>query len=683
MKSIALDVYKFVSMKPQFMLKRLLIIFIAATAAFVTAFSSERTLPQIGAQVFIEPGQTREEIDGYFKILEEQGLKVARIRLFGSHIMKKDGSCDFDIYDCAFESAARHGVKIFATLFPETDELADVGGFKFPSSEKHLESVGSYIDNVVSHFKDAPALYAWVLQNEPGTGTSAVRQSELSALIRKQWNAGHPAAERNGYLQADFSDRMFQRDYLTWYMKWINDRISALDSGHVRHVNPHQILGNLPEYDFTALRPILTSLGASMHASWHFGFFHSDEFPLGISVMSDIIRSSALGNPFWITEMQGGNVTASGNVPVCPTSADIARWLWTGIGAGAEGIMFWTLNPRKAVSEAGEWGMLTFTGKPSGRLSAAAEVEKVLKSNEELFSQARPVKSPVSILYNKESLWIQSSNYNIIKDNVHEERGKDAVMKSVCAAYKAFASQGLMPEISDMDYYDWTVQEGKTIILPDIVCIHSRFYDSIRMFVRNGGRIIATGLTGYYDETMGCSFMGGFPLKDVFGASLSEVKVVDGGTIPFGRRSDVPVGLWKGNLELSGAEAIASDNGEIYASRNKYGAGEVVWIPSMVDLGCWHHDMEALSRMYSGLCADAFSALPLYFSSFSNDVIARTMTSGDGIVTIFVNSSSENRRVRYKTQLKAPQIIYSRGKASVGTSGINIPAEGCVVVKWN
>lgn len=683
MKSFAADLHKFVSTKPQFMLKRLLIFFIAATAASVTAFSSERNFPQIGAQVFIEPGQTREEIDGYFKILEEQGLKVARIRLFGSHIMKKDGSCDFDIYDWAFESAARRGVKIFATLFPETDELADVGGFKFPSSEKHLKSVGNYIDKVVGHFKDAPALFAWVLQNEPGTGTSAVKPTELSSLIRNQWNVGHSAAERTGYLQADFSDRKFQRDYLTWYMKWINDRISVQDSCHIRHINPHQILGTLPEYDFIALRTILTSLGASMHASWHFDFFHADEFPLGISVMSDIIRTSALGNPFWITEMQGGNVTASGNVPVCPTSADITRWLWTGIGAGAEGIMFWTLNQRKAVSEAGEWGMLTYTGKPSDRLAAAAEVENVLKSNEKIFSQARPVKSPVSILYNKESLWIQSLNYSIIEDNVHEERGKDAVMKSVCAAYKAFASKGLIPEISDMDYFDWTNPEGKTIILPDIVCVPSRFYDSIRMFVKNGGKIIATGLSGYYDETMGCSFMGDFPLKDVFGASLSEFKVVDGGTLPFGQRVDVPVGLWKGNLVLLGAEAVVSDNGEIYASRNNYGAGEVVWIPSMVDLGCWHHDMEALSQMYSGLCADAFSASPISFSSFSDDVIVRTMTSDGGIVTIFVNSASENRRVRYKTQLKSPQIIYSRGKASVGTSGINIPADGCVVVKWN
>lgn len=39
--------------------------------------------PQIGAQVFIEPGQTDKQIDGFFRILAQHGFETARIRMFG------------------------------------------------------------------------------------------------------------------------------------------------------------------------------------------------------------------------------------------------------------------------------------------------------------------------------------------------------------------------------------------------------------------------------------------------------------------------------------------------------------------------------------------------------------------------------------------------------------------------
>ena len=52
--------------------------------------------------------------------------------MFGSHMQKSDGKWDFSLYDAAFSSAEKYGIRLFATLFPTTDELNDVGGFKFP-----------------------------------------------------------------------------------------------------------------------------------------------------------------------------------------------------------------------------------------------------------------------------------------------------------------------------------------------------------------------------------------------------------------------------------------------------------------------------------------------------------------------------------------------------------------------
>ena len=57
----------------------------------ICCFSFSRTLAQatnnfeLGAQVFIEPGQTQQETEQWFKILKENGMNVCRIRMFESY----------------------------------------------------------------------------------------------------------------------------------------------------------------------------------------------------------------------------------------------------------------------------------------------------------------------------------------------------------------------------------------------------------------------------------------------------------------------------------------------------------------------------------------------------------------------------------------------------------------------
>lgn len=271
--------------------------------------------------------------------------------------MYRGGEWDFSLYDEAFRAADKYGVRLFATLFPVTDELNDVGGFKFPRSKAHLREIDDYITAVVSHFRQYESLWTWVLQNEPGSGGTRVAMTDLAREVYDRWLADFPPEERGeGYLKADFTQEKFLTYYTTWYLNHIAQLVERLDPQRGRHINPHQILGTLPDYDFPAYSKFLTSVGASLHLSWHFGMFSLREYPLGVSLMSDIIRHNALGNPFWITELQGGNVTASGNVPYCPTAAHTAQYLWTAIASGAEGVIFWSLNQRAAVMEAGEWG---------------------------------------------------------------------------------------------------------------------------------------------------------------------------------------------------------------------------------------------------------------------------------------------------------------------------------------
>lgn len=635
-------------------------------------------VPQIGAQVFVEPGQTPEDIDGFFRLLRDNGMKVARIRMFGAH-MYRGGEWDFSLYDEAFRAADKYGVRLFATLFPVTDELNDVGGFKFPRSKAHLREIDDYITAVVSHFRQYESLWTWVLQNEPGSGGTRVAMTDLAREVYDRWLADFPPEERGeGYLKADFTQEKFLTYYTTWYLNHIAQLVERLDPQRGRHINPHQILGTLPDYDFPAYSKFLTSVGASLHLSWHFGMFSQREYPLGVSLMSDIIRHNALGNPFWITELQGGNVTASGNVPYCPTAAHTAQYLWTAIASGAEGVIFWSLNQRAAVMEAGEWGLLDFLRRPSDRMLEAAKVASVLQRHGEELRGLKPAPAPVTLLYNIASLRIQRRNAETLASG-EEGRQASACMKSLAAAYEAVSAWGVTPQVADMATFDWDDAAGCTAVIPHMVALPSEFRPRIESFVRNGGKLIVTGLSGFYDENMRCLFMNGFPLKSCFGAEVSEFKVA-GEYFTLGE--ELPAHLWRGILVPASGETMMTDGGDVAAVRNRYGRGEVVWVPSPIELGGYHRDMAPLTAFYGRECRDAIDAAPASFSTPDPDVLMRTMCKEGVLMTVIVNKRPESAAIRLRTgRYGVPRVIY--GEASVKGAQVTVGADRCAVVLWS
>lgn len=635
------------------MRKLLTLLIILSCAIKVNAQETE--IPMIGAQVFIEPGQSDVQIDTYFRRLSENGMKVARIRLFGAHVFN-DGKEDFSLYDKAFDAAERHGIKLFVTLFPVTDELNDVGGFKFPRSKAHLTEIEDYIKKTVIHFKDHPALYAWVLQNEPGTGGTSVHRNDLSDPVRREWEKDNPKEKRNGYLKEDFREMKFLRHYTAWYLDRIAQTVKRYDKEHYLHINPHALLTNLPEYDFRKYEDFLTSLGVSMHLSWHFGDFKRDQYPTGVSIMSDIIRERSGKNPFWITELQGGNVTASGYVPLCPTAEETRKYLWTGIAAGCEGVIFWTLNARKGVMEAGEWALLDYQDNPSDRMTAAKAVIKETEAYRHLMKDASPASGPVTILYNDESLLIQRRNSESLRDNENEARKSGAVIRSIITSYEALCAFGPSPSLYSMDYFDWNPKTHPAVILPNIIAIPQKYHHALDSYVFNGGKVLVTGLSGFYDESMQCMMMGEQPFAECFGGLLSEVKV-SGKEFTINCPEEIPAHLWRGIVKPSeGAEILGKYGQDVCATRNRYGKGEVVWIPSLIHLGAYGKDNKALVRLYGKVFDKELSEADTRFSRPQSGVLLRTCTTPEGSFSVLINLTDRKKTLTIHSDGKKNRI---------------------------
>ena len=133
--------------------------------------------PQIGAQIWIEPGQTLEQIDDWFARLESSDMPVARLFVMWAYLEPGPVKWDFSLYDAAFRSAEKHHVAIVATVTPNGPPTHRAGdgnqGVGVLATNDAHTAAAEYIARIVARYRSNPALDTWLLVNEPGQAPAA------------------------------------------------------------------------------------------------------------------------------------------------------------------------------------------------------------------------------------------------------------------------------------------------------------------------------------------------------------------------------------------------------------------------------------------------------------------------------------------------------------------------------
>lgn len=663
------------------------VLFVAAgTFPGVSATGSHTTpdsRPEIGAQVFIEPGQSEELINSFFRTLQENGMSLCRIRMFESYMHTPDGGWDFTLFDKAFRAAERYHIGVYATLFPLTP-FEDVGGFKFPHTREHMDRIAEYIRQTVMHFRTSPALRTWVIINEPGTEKMPFGETFTDEKFRT-WKAANPqpAFGSEGYPNLDLSRDRFIVDYQTWYLEWLAEQVRKHDSQTDLHVNPHAIFSQYGDYDFPAWRSFLSTFGGSAHASWHFGLFPRNGYAVAMSANSEMIRSGAGELPWLMTELQGGNNLYSGGRPMCPTAEETTQWLWTVFASGGKAGIFWSLNPRATAAEAGEWAMISLTGKPSDRLDAASGVARCLSENGDLFARARVAESGVCILYNRESRWVEEHQARGRKGN--DGRSIGATITSPLAYFEALSEMGIQANMREIREFDFSQPDytGRVLILAHQVAIPRAYRPMLEEFVLRGGKLVVDGLSAFYDEYAHCSAVTDFAYAHLFGARPEEFKLVDGIFRTEVAGKQLPASLWRCTLELTTAEPIGSFNGIPTACRNGFGRGEVVWIPELIGLGARNAGSnEFAAWLRSELPEQVLQSTPR-FETRQPGMLMKSLRNGPEYVSVVINKSGEKRQVKlWLPGSIEDTILFADKQASLSGKTLVIDPEESVVIRW-
>lgn len=629
-------------------------------------------MPFVGAQIFVEPGQSPEHVDSFFQTLEENSFSACRIRMFESYMRQPDGTWDFSLFDAAFESAQKHNVQIWCTLFPET-EKTDIGGWKFPYDEKRKVQFAGYIAAVTEHYKNHPALRGWVLINEPGI--RSIPDTPFIKQARASWDKKNPAREfkGNGYpILMDTRDSRFVSDLNVAFLNWIASQVAMHDTDHEIHVNPHAVFDNYSQHNFPEYRSFLSSLGGSAHASWHFNFFDRNEYCVAMMAQSEILRSGAGDLPWFMTEIQAGNNTYSGADAMCPTPEEIRQWLWTIVGCEGKGGIFWLLNPRSSGIEAGEWAMIDFQGNPTERLLAAGDVARTIQKNSHLFSSAREIPSGIDIVYFRESAWVEK--LMAIENDRYEGRRLGAVIKSAVACFRALSERGLNVGLKAFDEYDFSKDDyrGKTIVISNQISLPEYDIKPLEHFVACGGTLVVEGLSGFFDEDVHCTMNTGFGYADLLGGRPSEFILVDDlFKIKIGK-DKLPAHLWRGSI-------CGTDSNEVVS---EYGKGKVVWIPSCIGLGAWTSKEYAPLSDYLAMRCAIFDKAVSFKGGHHAGMLLRSLDTEEGKVLVCLNKSGKCRFIRFNNVRGKAAVLFS-DKASRFLGWTIVKPEGTIVLHYN
>ncbi len=629
-------------------------------------------LPQLGAEIWVTPDTTTVQLDHWMQLLAHFRMPYARLFMLqnqlpvGKH-WKNSLVRVLVPYDKAFAAAARYGVKIAFTL--PTSPI--------PQGSAAWTRQKDAVKFIVRRYRKNPALYAWLLTNEPHLysqllsgapyNTPAIRARYRTWLkheygnimsLNAEWGSRfttfknilpYPAKlgsyNHNQLPQASFNDwQAYWRYYLTHFLTTISAIIRQNDPTHQINVNPDNVMSNLAAQcqDIPAWRPAVTAMGCSVHPAWHFALLRRrNQYALGVAYICDEIRGFADPKSFWVTELQGGNNIYSGGKPLYPTHRDISQWTWTAIGSGAHRVIYWLLNTRPDGIESGEWSLLDFQNKPSSRLMSAGGIAKAIDSHRRFFYKAHQIASPVTIVLSMDAMTFQLAHGN-----------PNAQIDEALGFYQAFSNLGMPVNFKMFHEYPWRnpATKGQLVILPHLAGLTRKQAADITAFEANGNTVVATGLTGFWNPRYQLQVLQHFPLKQALGGAFKEVRY-EGSRFPITihlnhSKMVLPARHFIGNINNSSGKVLASQDGRILATENHLGNGTAFWVPSLIGTAAWYGNHQPLAQFMDRVCATVVRNIPFRFAACQSHVILRTLQNGHRYLTVITNGAGSPIKCR-------------------------------------
>lgn len=611
-------------------------------------------------------------IDEDMRLFNKAGINLLTLPVFSWAKLEPDeGVYNFDWLDEIIDKIWEHGIHVclatpttaqpawLSTRYPEVLPV-DIAGrkrthgmrvFFCVNSLKYRERAAAIAEEMAKRYAHHPALAMWHVSNEYGTYCYCPNcQAKFRLWLRRRYKTVEGLNEKWhttfwGRIVTSFEevtlptetndDYRFNPAIQLDYMRFVTDSTAEC------FLNEYQVLKKYnPEI------PIQTNMSGYIKKLDQFTMTKNldivgwdnypwpDDPPYFVAMKHDIMRGLKGGQSYVLTE-QSPNQQNWQPYNLLKRPGEVRRLSYQAMAHGADTCLFFQMRQSIAGQEKFHGAIISHSGREDTRVfreSAAlgAELERI----GDAFLEGRtPAKA--AILFDWNNWWALELSSGPSKDMDY--------LKTVSLYYETLFRQNIAVDFLP---YDAELTDYRLVIAPMLYMTKEGVAERLERFVREGGTLVTTVMSGLVDENDRCVF-GPYPgkLKDMLGIWVEETDALR----PYEKNSmktEEVAGMSKEEYDCGflcdiihpegGAQVLARYGADFYAgvpcvTVNDFGEGKAYYIGTQPE-------QAFLEEFVKKICA-ASGLKPLYEAKEGVEMTLRVSEKAE--VVFVINHNKE------------------------------------------
>ena len=560
-----------------------------------------------------------EIIDEDMRLMKLAGCNVMSIGIFSWAMLEpSEDNYDFSFIDMIMDKLAANGIyALLATpsagkpswmskAHPEILRVDNMGHrFKQGERANHCFTSPYYREKVyklnrllAERYKNHPALLGWHISNEYHGEcycekcTSAFREwlkekynNDLTQLNRLYWNTfwGHTYSNWDEiFPPTPLSETLTHALNLDWH-RFVSHQTLEFMKNEIapfREITPNipvttNFMYYFNELDYFKYAEHLDVISWDSYPKWH-SPSPNEDVARDAAFMHDLYRSLKGGKPFMLMESVPSAICGAEFNKLKRPNMHILSSLQA-VAHGSDTVQYFQWRKSRGGAEKFHGAVVDHCGHEHTRVFRdVAQLGEILSKLDDVVGSY--VKSDVALYYDYQNNWAIDDLWGL-----HNRDRK--YFETLQNHYNTFWEKGVNVDIvnSDSDLSDY-----KLVVAPMLYMTKPELIDRLEEYVKNGGCLVCTYVTGWVDENDLC-YLGGFPaskLKDVFGLWSEEidtlydedknhVKMSDGKCYKAVEYCEV--------IHPTTAETLGSYTEDYYAdmpavTKNRFGSGSAYYI---------------------------------------------------------------------------------------------------------
>jgi beta-galactosidase len=201
----------------------------------------------------------------------------------------------------------------------------------------------------------------------------------------------------------------------------------------------------------------------------------------------DTLASAAQGKRIWLSELQGGRSNIGFQVAQSVDAPSQQRWIWTGISAGAETILFWCWRDEVFGRESNGFGLAGNDGLAEERMAAMRKSGRLFERYGKQLSSYKPDKAEIGIFFSPLSYYLHWSQDGTAKTALQAILGYARALVRLNIPYR-IVEENHLQELSNL----------KLLIMPRALVMDEDLLARLEDFVDGGGALFYESETGAF-----------------------------------------------------------------------------------------------------------------------------------------------------------------------------------------